>query len=199
MIVSTSSGASTTRTPAGESAKVSIVMPAYNTGRFITEAIESVLAQRYRNWELVIIDDGSTDNTGSIIEGFTDPRIVALRQPNGGLTSARNLGLSNVSGDWVLFLDSDDLLRPDALDVLIEAAWARRARTPAVVYGDYVRIDETGAKFGRRDLLTKIRKRPSGDLVRFLLQSFVMMIGTAIVRRDVAMKVGQLRAGLEPM
>jgi glycosyltransferase involved in cell wall biosynthesis len=199
MIAGTSSGASKTSAPDGDSGKVSIVMPAYNTGPFIAEAVESVLAQSYPNWELVVVDDGSTDNTGSIVEGFADPRIIALRQPNGGLTSARNFGLSKVSGDWILFLDSDDLLRPNALDVLIEAAYAGRARAPAVVYGDYARIDETGARFGRRDLLTKIRKRPSGDLVRFLLQGFVMLIGTAIVRRDVAMKVGQLQAGLEPM
>ena len=185
--------------PHQASGKVSVVMPAYNVGAFIAEAIQSVLDQTYPDWELVIVDDGATDNTASIIATFADPRIIVVHQANGGLTAARNSGLSKISGDWVLFLDSDDVLRPDALEHLMRAAALDRGVPPAVIYGDYMRIDEAGTTLGRRELLGKIRTQPSGDLLGFFLQGFVQMIGTAIVRRDVVTRVGRIQVGLEPM
>jgi glycosyltransferase involved in cell wall biosynthesis len=200
MIAGTSSGAGKTNAPDGVSAKVSIVMPAYNTGPFIGAAIQSVLDQTYPNWELIIVDDGSVDDTLSNARLFADTRITAVSQPNDGPTSARNLGLSRVSGDWVMFLDSDDLLLPDALQALIEAAVScRHDVRPAAVYGDYTRITEDGARFGYRDRIAKLRRRPSGDLARFMLQGFVSMMGTAIIRRDVATRVGYLQGHLEPL
>ncbi len=87
-------------------------MPAYNASRFIAESIGSILYQSYTNWELLIINDGSTDNTGAIIKSFSDSRIRYFEKDNGGVSAARNVGLSNMRGDFFCFLDADDEL-PD--------------------------------------------------------------------------------------
>lgn len=89
---------------------VSVIMPAYNAGRYISEAIQSVIDQDYSNFELLIINDGSTDNTQAIIDDFSDSRIRCFRQENKGVSSARNLGLDNMQGDFFCFLDADDVL-----------------------------------------------------------------------------------------
>lgn len=96
---------------------VSIIMPSYNTGRFIAESIRSVLAQTYENWELIIVDDCSTDNTDEIIATYTDPRIRYLKNKvNSGAAVSRNWGLREAKGRWIAFLDSDDLWHPEKLE-----------------------------------------------------------------------------------
>lgn len=87
---------------------VSVMMPAYNAEKYIGLAIESVLAQSYSNWELIIVDDGSIDRTGEIATQYQDPRIQIIRQPNGGESEARNTALKHMQGSLVAFLDSDD-------------------------------------------------------------------------------------------
>lgn len=99
-----------------QSGLVSIMMPAYNAEGYIGQAIESVLAQSYTQWELVIVDDGSTDRTAEVASRYTDPRIKLLRQGNGGEASARNTALRNMQGEFLAFLDSDDLFLPDHLE-----------------------------------------------------------------------------------
>ncbi len=95
---------------------VTVIMPVFNGARFLSEAIDSVLAQTWKDWELVIIDDGSTDSTPSIIAGYTDSRIRSYRQINGGEAVARNKGLDLACGEWIAFLDADDLYLPSALE-----------------------------------------------------------------------------------
>lgn len=94
---------------------VSIVMPAYNAGQFIEQAIESVRAQTFPNWELLIVDDGSTDGTAAILARQNDSRIKVLHQPNAGVSAARNAALDVARGEFVTFLDADDRLPPNAL------------------------------------------------------------------------------------
>jgi len=89
---------------------VSIVMPAYNAEKYIEEAIQSVLMQTYKHWELIVIDDGSTDNTRSIIDTFKDKRIHLISQENAGVSAARNRGIDIVKGEYITFLDADDTL-----------------------------------------------------------------------------------------
>ena len=98
-----------------ENKTVSIIMPAYNAEKYIEEAIESVIQQKHQNWELLIINDGSTDNTESKICRFIDPRINYFQQENGGVASARNLGLKKMKGDYFCFLDADDTYYPTSL------------------------------------------------------------------------------------
>ena len=96
---------------------VSIIMPTYNCGRFIAEAIQSVLAQTYQAWELIIVDDGSTDNTADIVASFPDPRIHYLcNEQNIGAALTRNKALREASGRYIAFLDSDDLWAPTKLE-----------------------------------------------------------------------------------
>lgn len=106
-------------------ALVSVIMPAYNCEKYVVEAINSVLAQTYKNWELLVLDDGSNDNTLQVIEEFSknDSRIKALRNgKNMGVSATRNRGIELTSGEWIAFLDSDDMWHPlkleNSLDLL---------------------------------------------------------------------------------
>lgn len=100
---------------------VSIIMPTYNRGYMICGAIESVQAQTYQNWELLVVDDGSTDNTAALFGTKTDPRIRYIQQQNAGAAAARNHGLSISRGTWVSYLDSDNELLPHYLETML--AW----------------------------------------------------------------------------
>lgn len=97
---------------------VSIIMPSYNTGRYISETIESVLAQTYINWELVIVDDCSTDDTDDVVKQFLeDNRIRYIKnEKNSGAAVSRNRALREARGKWIAFLDSDDLWEPEKLE-----------------------------------------------------------------------------------
>ena len=93
----------------------SIIMPVYNVEQYISEAIESVLNQSFKDFELLIINDGSTDNSPKIAEYFKekDSRILIFHQKNQGLSAARNFGIKNAKGTFIYFMDSDDLIRND--------------------------------------------------------------------------------------
>lgn len=96
---------------------VSIIMPSYNTAQYITETIQSVIDQTYHNWELIIVDDCSTDNTDIVIGKIKDPRIRYIKnEKNSGAAVSRNRALREANGRWVAFLDSDDLWKPEKLE-----------------------------------------------------------------------------------
>jgi len=96
---------------------VSIIMPSYNTAHYITASIESILAQTYTDWELIIVDDCSTDNSVEVITSFFEPRIVLLQnEKNLGAALSRNYALRAAKGKWIAFLDSDDIWLPEKLE-----------------------------------------------------------------------------------
>ena len=96
---------------------VSVIMPSWNTGRFIAESIQSVIAQTYTNWELLIVDDCSSDNTDEVIANFHDKRIFYFKnEKNVGAALSRNRALREARGEWIAFLDSDDLWEPQKLE-----------------------------------------------------------------------------------
>jgi glycosyltransferase involved in cell wall biosynthesis len=99
---------------------VSIIMPAYNTAAYISAAIDSVIRQTYINWELLIIDDGSTDETKTIVFGYHDMRIRYYYQENSGVSVARNKGLAEMKGDFFCFLDADDIFPAESISKRIE-------------------------------------------------------------------------------
>lgn len=101
--------------------KISVIMPVYNTEQYVSRAIWSVLKQDYMNWELLIIDDGSTDGSATICKKFadSDDRIILLHQNNAGQGVARNLALSKCNGNFVMFLDSDDWIDSDCMSFLL--------------------------------------------------------------------------------
>ena len=96
---------------------ISVIIPAFNVENYISKAIESVLKQSYEEIELVIVDDGSTDNTGAIVDSYSsiDCRVIAVHQKNAGASAARNVGLDICKGLYVYFLDADDYLSIDYL------------------------------------------------------------------------------------
>lgn len=109
----------------GSDPKVSIVIPAYNADeKLLKSCLKSVLSQTYRNIEIVLVNDGSTDNTGKVLDELSrgDKRIRVIHKPNGGVSDARNRGKTEASGDYVMFVDADDLLLPHAVSEGVETA-----------------------------------------------------------------------------
>lgn len=99
--------------------KISVIIPVYNTEKYVRKCIESILGQTYRNFELIIIDDGSVDDSLNVINGFSDERIQVISKKNEGVSATRNLGLDVATGEYILFIDSDDWIEQDMLEVLI--------------------------------------------------------------------------------
>lgn len=122
---------------------VSVIMPNYNGAKYIKETIESVLAQTYQNWELIIVDDCSTDNSVEIIESFDDKRIRLLHnEENSGAAISRNRAIDAANGRWIAFLDSDDLWIEDKLHSHIQ--FMLEMDTP-LSFTDYIVIDSDEA------------------------------------------------------
>ena len=125
---------------------VSIIMPSYNTARYIKNSIDSVLAQTYKNWELLIVDDCSTDNTDEIIAQFNDSRIKYVKnEKNSGAAVSRNRALAQAKGKWIAFLDSDDLWAPEKLEKQLKFM---AENGYAFSYTRYEEIDERGNATG---------------------------------------------------
>lgn len=108
---------------------VSIIVPAYNAERWLPAAVRSVLAQTEQDWELVFVDDGSTDATPGLCDGYatSDARIRVEHTPNAGVSAARNRGLRLCRGQWIMFLDADDVLHPDMIRIMLDAATRHNA------------------------------------------------------------------------
>jgi glycosyltransferase involved in cell wall biosynthesis len=100
---------------------VSVVMPVYNAAAYLEESIQSLLDQTYTNWELIAVDDGSTDDSWEILQSFNDTRIKAIQRQNGGQCAATNTGLEYITGDLIQFFDADDLFDPRKIEVQVEA------------------------------------------------------------------------------
>ena len=96
--------------------QISVIIPTFNRVRLVVQAIDSVLKQSFHDFEIVVIDDGSSDDTGAVIQQYTDPRVRYIYQENTGLAGARNAGIRAARGQYVAFLDADDLFLPHNLD-----------------------------------------------------------------------------------
>ena len=116
---------------------VSVVIPVYNGAAFVAQAIESVREQTYPNVEVVVVDDGSTDELGVIADAFAakDPRVRVIHKPNGGLSAARNSGIANARGAFLNFLDADDLILPDKIRQQLRVLLSRK--DVDLVYSDF--------------------------------------------------------------
>ncbi len=119
---------------------VSVIMPSWNTGRFIADSIQSVLNQTYTNWELLIVDDCSTDNTDEVVASFNDSRIKYFHnERNSGAALTRNKAMREAQGEWIAFLDSDDLWTPDKLEKQVKFM---ETHGYVLSYTEYEKIDE---------------------------------------------------------
>ncbi len=121
---------------------VSIIIPVYNTEAFLSMCLESILSQCFLNFEVLLVDDGSDDNSGVICDMFAekDNRIRVFHKENEGVSSARNLGLEHACGEWIYFVDSDDEILPDGLQTLVDCI----SDDVDVVMGGFVEEDECG-------------------------------------------------------
>lgn len=126
--------------------KVTIIIPIYNVEKYLREAIESAINQTYKNLEIILVDDGSTDNSGRICDEYisVDERIKVIHKKNGGLSDARNAGLDNCTGEYIMFLDSDDFLEPDAVENMHKEIVEKDAD---YVIGNYINATEEGEKW----------------------------------------------------
>ena len=160
---------------------VSIIIPCFNQARYLRDAIESVVSQTHHNFEIIVIDDGSTDNTSAVAEQFSS--VLCLRQCNQGVSIARNLGISKSTAPYLVFLDADDRLLPEAL----AAGLAAFETNPecGVVYGRFRRISADGRK-----LATGWPPRIAADHYKhFLMRNFISP-GCVMFRRDAINRVG---------
>ena len=124
---------------------ISVVVPIYNVERYLHRALESLLSQTYKDWEAILVDDGSTDGSGRIADEYAgrDPRFKVIHKTNGGLSDSRNTGLELVEGEYLIFLDSDDFLHPQLMELCLEAI--RRDNSDMVAFT----YDRTYRTFGR--------------------------------------------------
>lgn len=110
--------------PIGSSPKVSVIVPVYKVEKYLPECIDSILAQTFTDFELILVDDGSPDNSGKICDDYAtrDPRIRVFHKENGGVSSARNFGIKNSKGEWIVFVDSDDFVGESYLSHLLQGS-----------------------------------------------------------------------------
>jgi glycosyltransferase involved in cell wall biosynthesis len=173
--------------------RYTVVMTAYNEEEFIAAAVASVLAQTYRELELIVVDDGSSDGTLAELERFrTDPRLRVIEQANAGLSAARNTGIAATETDWVAFLDSDDLWMPNYLE-RVDAALAARPLA-GIAYVDAWRLHLDGRFF--RDTAMARQDPPedppvaSEDFLRMLVARGNFIFVSTTVRREAIERVG---------
>ena len=162
--------------------QVSIIMPSFNSSEFIGESMESVLAQTFKNWELIIVDDCSSDNSVSVIENYcqNDKRIrLITSKKNGGAGICRNTAIEASQGRYIAFLDSDDLWTPDKLEVQISAMQKSGA---AFSFGQYDEITEEGERI-------KTHTVPPTTSYKDLLKTCVVGCLTAVYDAE---KVGKI-------
>ena len=185
---------------------VSVILPTYNRANYIKDAIESVLNQTYRNIELIIIDDGSTDNTQAVIEPYLkDNRIRYIRRENSGAAAARNKGLALKTGKYVAFIDSDDIWEKDKLE--IQLAVMNSIPDAAIVFSDFSAKRQDGLiekshirtyftvldtyklsyddVFSHRNTLKNGEKVYWGNIYNTMIFGNIILTSTTLFRQDV--------------
>ncbi len=165
-------------------ALVSVIIPSYNHAKYLGYALESVLAQVFSNWEAIVINDGSTDNTREVVAQFTDPRICYIYQKNQGLAAARNSGICAAQGKYLSFLDADDLWEPEFLERCVAAL--ERDLTIAGVHTYTYFIDEEG----RTLPTTGGCRTDTGLFADRILEGGFFPVHSVLVRTSIVHQVG---------
>lgn len=139
---------------------ISVVVPTYNSEKYIGKCIDSILAQTYKHWELIIIDDGSQDDTFCILEKYAkeDCRVHIIHQENQGPGIARNTGIAAAKGEYIVFIDSDDYIENDYFELLAK-------HDEDVVFIDVQNVDEQGNVI-KKDFMSSNRTLPKDTIIR---------------------------------
>ncbi|MBT9057167.1 hypothetical protein BTJ26_07605 [Lactobacillus delbrueckii subsp. bulgaricus] len=157
---------------------VSVIVPVYKVEDYLNQCVQSILDQTYRNLEIILIDDGSPDNCGQLIDDWAkkDKRIVALHQKNGGLSAARNTGLDNCHGEWLAFVDSDDYVAKDYIEKMLKAAMRDHTNLVISHYyevddisGEQINVKHNPAKVYNIDEFRKLYYSPKGNFVHLVV------------------------------
>jgi glycosyltransferase involved in cell wall biosynthesis len=180
---------------------VSIIIPTYNCGQYIEEAILSVQRQTYPHWECIVVDDGSTDDTCDLVLDYVqkDARISYIRQKNRGLSSARNVGLKSIQGRYVQFLDADDLIEPRKLER--QVTFLEKNRDIDIVYSDvrYFKDDNQKLLYSISDDNRPWMPRVSGrgkEILEKLIRGNIMVVHAPLLRREIVDSVGSFDENL---
>lgn len=169
---------------------VSVIMPVYNVEAYITRAIESVLKQTYSDFELLIVNDGSPDNSIQIAEGYAhkDNRVKIINKVNGGLSDARNVGMQHAKGEYIYFLDSDDYIEENLLEITI--AKMKKENLDVVLFGyytDYV-DDKENIKTRNTVIMKESKYTEECSNILELSQELLLILGYAwnkVYRKDI--------------
>ena len=163
---------------------LSIIIPLYNKESCIRKTLDSVLSQSYDNYEIVVVDDGSTDNSMNVVKSISDNRIRLFRKGNGGPASARNYGVKMARGKWVLFLDADDVLVENMLDVVVKNIKEKKF-ADVFSYNQYIERD--GKRYLRK------QNYANGYILSPFLSYYIDDIypgpGRTVIKRDIMLKV----------
>jgi glycosyltransferase involved in cell wall biosynthesis len=177
--------------------QVSVVIPTYNRGAYVTKAIDSVLAQTYRDHEIIVVDDGSTDNTPGVLHAYRKA-VRVIRQDNAGVSAARNAGIKTARSPWVAFLDSDDEWMPEKLEAQMEDIGKHpelcgHFTNVTFKLDDREALDLFGAKgFRCRGELPLVLQRP----LACVIEHEVVTCSAFLVRRDVLLRAGAFDTSL---
>lgn len=172
-----------------ENPKVSIIMPAYNAGPYIRESLNSIFAQTYKHYEVIVVDDGSTDDTKSILKEYSG--VCCLHTNRSGPAAARNLGIKNCDGELIAFLDSDDIWRPEKLAKQVGAMIA--SPEIGLIFTESGFFNRNGVFMSS---LGKKQRLMEGDIVQNIFWKSGVGTPTVMVRRSVFDQVGYFEEGL---
>lgn len=164
---------------------VSVIIPAYNAEKYIAETIESVLRQSYQDYEIIVVDDGSTDKTRSILESYTD-RVRYFYKENGGPASARNLGIKHARGEYIALLDADDIWLPQKLEKQIEVF--EKSPDIGLVHSGSIVFDDKNINPER--IRFKDERYCSGDVFPYLFICNFIGNSTVVLRKTCFDAVG---------
>lgn len=164
----------------------SIIIPLYNKEKHIHSTIQSILNQTFGEFEIIVVDDGSTDNSYQLVEEMKDPRIRSFRQKNKGVSAARNLGIKNANYEWICFLDADDLWEKDFLQEYFNVI----VRNPEInwLFSGYFVLGRDGMK---REIIYE-RGDEIGDIIEHLKRGVKFWTGVMCIRRDLFKKNEEL-------
>lgn len=155
--------------------KISVIIPTYNYGEFICDCIESVINQTYRNYEIIVIDDGSKDNTAEIIKKYKN-EILYFYKENGGPSSARNYGIKKATGDYICFLDADDVFLPKKLELQI--AYMKENKNIGLLYSDYYCVSK---ELKITQYYESMGFKSHGEAIRYLLNYNYINTSTTMI------------------
>ncbi len=173
---------------------ISVVIPTYNHARYLGRALQSVLDQTYTNWEAIVIDNHSTDNTDAIMASFADPRIAYLKIHNNGVIAAsRNAGIRVAKGEWIAFLDSDDWWTVDKLQVCFDCINDQ----VDLVYHDLEIVTDQPRLF-RRKIIKSWQLTPP-VLIDLLLKGNAIANSSVVVRKKMLEQIGGIDESVEMM